>query len=304
MTDPLCPEQLDRASRPAAITPDRSTVETPKGLVTRFLVTRLVAAASLVALVLTLTVSLASPAAATDAPATEDPAATDEAPTAEDEAYNELLLQGANVYTGVCSGCHQPGGAGLSGQFPPLNGNPNVQDTEYVAGVIQNGKSGEITVLGTTYNGVMPAFATLPDDEVAAVIAYIQSGFVTPVTADTPAPSDTGPVAGTQLPGLANMAVYLAFAIALAGGALALAPRVVDANDRLDFPWLDAWLRTALIVIAVIVFVVYIPSWALQTETVGKLGDFGQQVIGVGLWAAGLGVVLGALWYAHKENRI
>lgn len=85
---------------------------------------------------------------------------------------------------------------------------------------------------------------------------------------------------------------------------MALAPRVVDANDRLDFPWLDAWLRTALIVVAVIVFVVYIPSWALQTETVGKLGDFGQQVIGVGLWAGGLGVVLGALWYAHKENRI
>jgi hypothetical protein len=50
--------------------------------------------------------------------------------------------------------------------------------------------------------------------------------------------------------------------------------------------------------------VVYLPSRILQTETVGKLGNFGQQVIGVGVWSLGLGVVLGALWYAHKENRI
>ncbi len=242
---------------------------------------------------------------ATDAPvddATED--GGDGAVSAEDEAYNQLLLDGANVYTAVCSACHQPGGAGLAGQFPPLNGNPNVQDAEYVAEVIANGKQGEITVMGETYNGVMPAFATLPDADVEAVIAYIQSGFVTPVTENTPAPADTGPVAGTQLPGLANMTMYAAFAIAIAGAAIALAPRVVDANDRLDFPWLDAWLRTALIVVSVIFFVVYIPSWALQTEPVGKLGDFGQQFIGVALWMGGLGVVLGALWYAHKEDRI
>ncbi len=235
---------------------------------------------------------------ATDAPPADDSV------SAEDEAYNELLLEGANVYSAVCSACHQPGGGGLSGQFPPLDENPNVQDAAYVADVIANGKEGEITVLGETYDGVMPAFATLPDADVEAVIAYIQSGFVTPVTENTPAPTNTGPVAGTQLPALANMTMYAAFAIAVAGAALALAPRVVDANDRLDFPWLDAWLRTALIVVAVIFFVVYIPSWALQTGTVAKLGDFGQQFIGVALWLGGLGVVLGALWYAHKEDRI
>lgn len=242
---------------------------------------------------------------ATDAPADDAPAADDESVvSAEDEAYNQLLLDGADVYSAVCSACHQPGGAGLSGQFPPLKDNPNVADAAYVADVIANGRQGEITVLGTTYNGVMPAFATLPDADVEAVIAYIQSGFVTPVTENTPAPQDSGPVAGTQLPGLTNMTMYAAFAIAIAGVALAMAPRVIDANDRLDFPWLDAWLRTALIVVAVIFFVVYIPSWALQTEPVGKLGNFGQQFIGVALWTGGLGVVLGALWYAHKEDRI
>lgn len=261
----------------------------------------------LIALVFSATAIWSTGAGATDAPAddTETPAATEaDEGSAEEDAINEQLLLGADVYRGVCSGCHQAGGTGLSGQFPPLNGNPNTDDAEYVRTVINNGLEGEITVNGETYNGVMPAFGTLPDDEVDAVIAYIQSGFVTPVTDQTPLPDDAGPVAGTQLPGLTSMTMYAAFAIAIAGAALALAPRVVDANDRLDFPWLDAWLRTALIVIAVIFFVVYIPSWALQTETVGKLGDFGQQFIGVSLWMAGLGVVLGTLWYAHKENRI
>ncbi len=274
---------------------------------------RLLALAALFVLVAGTTAAWATDAPADDGadPATTevegDPAvdpAADPAAEAEDDAYNQLLLTGADVYGAVCSACHQPGGAGLSGQFPPLNGNPNVEDAQYVADTITNGKQGEITVLGETYNGVMPAFATLPDAEVDAVIAYIQSGFVTPITENTPAPGDTGPVAGTELPGLTNMTMYAAFAIAIAGGAIALAPRVVDANDRLDFPWLDAWLRTALIVVAVVFFVVYIPSWALQTETVGKLGDFGQQLIGVSLWMVGLCVVLGALWYAHKEDRI
>jgi mono/diheme cytochrome c family protein len=255
------------------------------------------------------TVAFSATVGATDAPTTEttvapDAATTDTTVDATSGANDELLIAGSEVYQSVCSGCHQPGGAGLAGQYPPLKDNPHVQDAEYVAGVIANGRSGQIQVLGNTYDGVMPAFSTLPDADVQAVIAYIQSGFVTPATAANPAPTDTGPVAGTQLPDLANMAMYLAFAIAVAGGAVALAPRIVDAHDRLDFPWLDAWLRTAIIVVAVIVFVVYIPSTVLKSETVAKLGTFGQDVIGVGLWGFGLALVLGALWFADREKRV
>ncbi len=214
---------------------------------------------------------------------------------------NQLLLTGADVYSSVCSSCHQPGGAGLSGQFPPLKGNPNVDDTEYMVDVIANGLQGEITVIGETYNGVMPAFATLADDEVDALIAYVQSGFVTPVTEITPVP---GPGADSQGSGVAKLAIYAAIAFVIAMIALAFTPRGHAANDRTDFPRLDAWHRTIIIVAAVIFFVVYLPSWALQTGTVAKMGDFGQQSIGVALWMGGLGLVLGALWYAHREDRI
>ncbi len=44
-----------------------------------------------------------------------------------DQAVSAELREGAAVYTAICSSCHQPGGAGLSGQFPPLINNPNVR---------------------------------------------------------------------------------------------------------------------------------------------------------------------------------
>ena len=82
---------------------------------------------------------------------------TDE-PSAEDEARNEQLREGAAVYAQICASCHQAGGTGLEGQFPPLVDNDNVDDAAYVESVITNGRQGEIIVNGVTYNGVMPSF--------------------------------------------------------------------------------------------------------------------------------------------------
>ena len=93
---------------------------------------------------------------------------------------DDTLLAGADAYEAACSACHQPGGAGLPGQYPPLRDNPNVDNTEYVATVIHDGLEGPITVNGETYDGVMPPQATLSDADTDAVIAYIQSGFASP----------------------------------------------------------------------------------------------------------------------------
>jgi ubiquinol-cytochrome c reductase cytochrome c subunit len=82
---------------------------------------------------------------------------------------------GQEVYTTNCSACHQPDGLGIPGSFPPLSGNPNVQDTEYVRSVVTGGLSGPIEVLGETYDGVMPPFASLSDAEIDSVIAFIQA---------------------------------------------------------------------------------------------------------------------------------
>jgi mono/diheme cytochrome c family protein len=220
-----------------------------------------------------------------------------------DEALLTQLREGAGVYTAVCSGCHQPGGAGLPGQFPPLVNNPRVDDGEYVAGVINGGLRGEIVVNGETYNGVMPAFSTLSDDETAAVIAYIQNDFQAPSDQNAPA-VQVGPVAGTELPALANMGMVVAFLLAVTVAGLVLAPRLLSQNDRTRVPWLDAWLKTAVIVLAVVLLTVFVPDWALKTEAVSKLSRPAQDVIGVSLWGAGLAVVIGGLWYAHRESRV
>lgn len=82
---------------------------------------------------------------------------------------------GQAVYTTNCSSCHQPDGLGVPGSFPPLSGNPNVQDAAYVKTVVTEGLSGPIDVLGETFDGVMPPFPGLSDAEISAVTEYIQA---------------------------------------------------------------------------------------------------------------------------------
>jgi mono/diheme cytochrome c family protein len=222
--------------------------------------------------------------------------------TAATAPSDDTLRAGAEVFTTVCAQCHQAGGVGLKGQYPPLKDNPNVADAAYVATVIKNGRQGEIVVAGETYNGVMPAQSTLTDDQVSSVIAYIQSGFAAPAgpVADVP----TGPVAGTQLPALADYAWIVAFLIAIGLGALALGPRVIAAHDRREITWLDAWMKTAVIVVGLIVSTTLIPAYVLKLQTVEKLPRAAQDVIAVGLWLGALGASAWALWYAHRERRV
>ena len=215
---------------------------------------------------------------------------------------DDVLAQGADVYSSVCSACHQPGGVGVSGSFPPLNGNPNVQDAAYVEGVIRNGRSGEIVVDGTTYNGVMPAQSTLSDDDIAAVIAYIQSGFQAPAgeIADVP----TGPVAGTELPLLSDYMIWVAFIVALGAIGLVLGPRLVGVIDRRTVPWPDAWLKTGAIVVGTVVATTILPAKVLESTTVEKLPRAVQDLLAVGIWVVALAGSAWALWYAHRESRI
>lgn len=219
----------------------------------------------------------------------------------EDDAA--LLQRGFDTYTAQCAGCHQPGGAGISGTYPPLSGNLAVQDTAYLIDTIVNGREGALTVDGVDYDGVMPAFSTLTDEEIDGLVAYIQGGFVVPAGPgdDTAAAL---PVATGSLPELSGMAIAAAFALAAAAGLLVLSPRIVSTIDRLDVPWLDAWLRSGIIVVYFVVATVVVPSVVLQTETVSRLDRPVQDVIGVGLWTGGLVVGLLGLWYTHRERRI
>ena len=275
---------------------------------------RLPVAALLVALLVTFLIGvIASPSSAQDS---TDQGSTAQDDTAQEEtqdsgeadavaAEDELLREGAAAYSQFCSSCHQPGGVGLEGSYPPLLDNPHVADggPDYIREVIQNGRQGEITVNGVTYDGVMPSFSTLSTDDVDAIIFYIESGFAAPSTPAVEV-APTGPVAGTELPALADMGAIGAFLIAALVALLVVGPRLTSRNDRLDTPWFDVWLKTATIVVAVALAVAFVPNWVLQTSTVASLARPLQDLIGVSVWGLGLLLCLGGLWYAHKDSRI
>ena len=87
-------------------------------------------------------------------------------------------VSGAQVYAGKCAGCHQASGAGVAGVFPPLANSPWVTASETrLVQILLHGIQGPIDVLGVTYNGLMPAWKSLPDEEIAAVATYVRTAF-------------------------------------------------------------------------------------------------------------------------------
>ena len=97
---------------------------------------------------------------------------------------------GEGIYEQTCSSCHQPGGVGIPGAFPPLAGNPNAADTDYVAATIRDGLSGPLTVNGETFDGVMPPVSSLSDAQIAAVTEYVAG-----LAQGEAQPPDTTPIA-------------------------------------------------------------------------------------------------------------
>ncbi|QJC57118.1 Cytochrome c-552 [Polaromonas vacuolata] len=97
------------------------------------------------------------------------------------------VVNGKQVFSVNCAACHQANGKGLAGVFPPLDGSEwVVGDTRTLANILLHGVSGELVVMGNTYNGAMPAFKQLGDAELAAVTTYIRSEWSNKAPALTP----------------------------------------------------------------------------------------------------------------------
>ena len=83
---------------------------------------------------------------------------------------------GKGLYAAVCAACHQATGRGLDGLAPPL------LDSEWVLGpsgrpvrIVLHGVRGNITVLGRTHTGDMPAFGgALNDEQVSSILTYLR----------------------------------------------------------------------------------------------------------------------------------
>jgi mono/diheme cytochrome c family protein len=98
------------------------------------------------------------------------------------------LARGKAVYENLCGLCHGNDGMGKPGQAPPFArsewalGNPNRMIRIPLAGL-----AGPVQVAGTEWNLAMPAMgATLPDDDLAAVLTYIRQSWGNKASAVTP----------------------------------------------------------------------------------------------------------------------
>jgi nitrite reductase (NO-forming) len=87
----------------------------------------------------------------------------------------ERVEFGGRFFAQNCAACHQAGGQGIPGAFPPLARSDFLNaDPQRAIGVVLNGRTGPITVNGATFNGVMPALH-LSDEDVANVLTYVYS---------------------------------------------------------------------------------------------------------------------------------
>jgi mono/diheme cytochrome c family protein len=111
-----------------------------------------------------------------DEPHWEDPAGTTvKAGDAGDKAGGP----GASVYNRVCASCHQGSGKGLPGSYPPLDGSAlaTSADASVPVRIVLHGLKGKITRNGANYDGAMPPWGSLTDQEIADVVSYIRTNW-------------------------------------------------------------------------------------------------------------------------------
>lgn len=142
-----------------------------------------------------------APAAAAEA---EEPeAATPETPAADDQAAAEAPAEaetgasangaaaltwdeeaGARVYNQNCVACHQGSGQGIPAAFPPLADHAVhvLEDggRQFLIDVLLYGMQGPIEVNGMQYNGVMPAWTQLSNDDIANVLNHVVTAWDSP----------------------------------------------------------------------------------------------------------------------------
>ncbi len=149
-------------------------------------------------------VSAQAPESPAEEPAAQEPAAQEP----EAVAWNEEL--GQQVYLSNCMACHQANGQGIPGAFPPLAQHAAdlyaADGGEYLSHVLLFGVQGQISVQGMNYNGFMPAWPQLSDEQLASVLNHIvvklgpaPAGFV---------PYQAADVAAERTAGLNAVAVY------------------------------------------------------------------------------------------------
>jgi len=88
--------------------------------------------------------------------------------------FQQYYVHGEELYVRYCSNCHQKNGTGLGRIYPPLDRSDFVdKNQEATLCIIRNGKSGELTVNGVSFNKTMPPIPALTDIEIAEIATYL-----------------------------------------------------------------------------------------------------------------------------------
>src|SRR5262245_48428098 len=91
-----------------------------------------------------------------------------------DTKLQQYVVQGEQLYVKHCSNCHQKNGKGLGLVYPPVDKSDFMeQNFAEVLCLMRNGKSGEITVNGKSFNQPMPGIPLLTDLEIAEIATYL-----------------------------------------------------------------------------------------------------------------------------------
>lgn len=120
---------------------------------------------------------------------------------------------GGALFAQNCAACHQANGQGLPGAFPPIAnhvGDLVAADRGYPVRLLLYGMTGPITVDGTAYNGLMPAFgASLDDAQIGALLEYLLDAWGDRARAgDDHAPYTAADVAEARAEPLTNVQVH------------------------------------------------------------------------------------------------
>ncbi len=96
----------------------------------------------------------------------------------EDINFKRYYVNGKGTYEKHCQNCHGAKGQGLGALYPPLTDTTYlIQNKNKLACIIRNGQNQKLTIKNVTYEGQMPANASLAEIDIAQVIVYITNSF-------------------------------------------------------------------------------------------------------------------------------
>ena len=101
-------------------------------------------------------------------------------PQEEQAELVQAVGDGEHIFQENCVTCHQTNGRGVVGAIPPHVGHTpylaqatgGVGGRDYMISVILHGLEGQIVARGEQYDGIMPSFEELSDEEISQVLNY------------------------------------------------------------------------------------------------------------------------------------